>query len=413
MPTGAELWNLCVAALGGLAVGIERQWSGHAVGPRAHFAGVRTFTLLGIVAGLSGWLWQSGLQGPATILLAGAGALVIVAYISASRRDIDGTTEMAAFVVLAAGLLAGTGATRVASGIIALTTLLLVEKKQLHKWVSKLDRDEVRAAARFAVMAAVILPLLPVGPFGPYDTIRPRMLWALVIFFSGLSFVGYVARRVIGPSRGNVMAGTLGGIVSSTSVTLTFARLSRTAGAAGLSLAAGTMGANAVLFPRVLIASAVIAPTLTRALWPAFVVPALIAATLAVRGFFLPTDADRVPRDRNPLHFVAALQMAALFQVVLFVVAFLHARFGQSGLYWSAAVLGLVDMDALTISMAQLTTAGTDPDATAHAVAIGVVANTAVKMSMALVIGRGTFRWHVAAGLAVIGLALGAWVVWY
>ena len=90
--------------LGGLAVGIEREWSGKSSGPHARFAGLRTFTLLGIISTLSGWLWTSGLQGPAAILLAGAGALVVVAYAAASRRDVDGTTEVAAIVVLTAGV---------------------------------------------------------------------------------------------------------------------------------------------------------------------------------------------------------------------------------------------------------------------------------------------------------------------
>ncbi|HUF47099.1 MAG TPA: MgtC/SapB family protein, partial [Vicinamibacterales bacterium] len=97
------LWNLTIATLAGLAVGLERQWSGHADGPQARFAGLRTFTMLGLVAGLSGWLWTTGLEGPAAILLAGAAALVVAAYVAASRHDVEGTTEVAAFVVLSAG----------------------------------------------------------------------------------------------------------------------------------------------------------------------------------------------------------------------------------------------------------------------------------------------------------------------
>src|SRR5262245_24205800 len=196
------LISLAVAVVGGLGVGIEREWSGHATGPRARFAGVRTFTLLALASGLAGWLWISGVQGIAMILLAGLGGLIVGAYFAASRRDVDGTTEVAAFVVMAAGVLAGAGVTRVAAGILAVTFLLLVEKKRLHALVSKLDREEIRAAARFAVMATVILPLLPEGPYGPLGGIRPRVLWALVLFFSGLSFAGFVARRAFGRNRG-------------------------------------------------------------------------------------------------------------------------------------------------------------------------------------------------------------------
>src|SRR6186997_2581480 len=127
----AALWNIAISTLGGMAVGLERQWSGKADGPRARFAGLRTFTLLGLVAGLSGWLWTAGLTGPAIIFLAGLGALVVVAYQAASRTDVDGTTEVSAFVVLAAGVLAGSGNGRVAAAIITATVVLLVEKRQL------------------------------------------------------------------------------------------------------------------------------------------------------------------------------------------------------------------------------------------------------------------------------------------
>ena len=400
------LLPLAVGVLGGLAVGIEREWSGKSSGPHARFAGVRTFTLLGIVSTLSGWLWTSGLQGPAAILLAGAGALVVVAYAAASRRDVDGTTEVAAIVVLTAGVMAGAGATKFASGIIALTVLLLVEKKRLHGWVSKLDREEVRAGARFAVMAAVILPLLPPGPYGPLGGVRPRTLWALVLFFSGLSFVGYLAQRAVGRDKGYLLTGTLGGLLSSTSVTLTFSRLSATHPAAGASLAAGTMGANVMLFPRILAATSLLAPDLARAVWPAFIAPAIAGAAVALIGLRRTQPTASANEKANPLQLGAALQMAALFQIVLFAVAFTRGRFGHAGILSSAAVLGLVDMDALTVSMSEVTKTGTNVAIAAQAIVIGILANTVVKLMIALVVGRGSYRVITGLGLLLIGIAL-------
>ena len=402
------LWNLAIAALAGMAIGIERQWSGKAEGPRARFAGLRTFTLLGLVAGLSGWLWTAGLTGPAMIFLAGLGALVVVAYQAASRRDIDGTTEVAAFVVLAAGVLAGAGYDRIASGITALTLLLLVEKRQLHGFVQKLDVVELRAGARFAVMAAVILPLLPEGPYGPLGGVRPRQLWALVLFFSALSFVGYLARRSAGPARGYALAGTMGGLLSSTSVTLTFSRLSAAHPSLALPLASGVMGANLMVFPRVLLACLVLEPPVAAALWPAFVAPALIAAVLVVVGVRDRRDHGAAPADDNPLQIRAALQMAALFQLVLFGVAFATGRFGQQGLYGSAAVLGLTDVDALTMSMSRMAESGAAAVSDAAlAITLGVLMNTLVKMAIALAVGRGGYRPRAAFGLALIAAALG------
>lgn len=410
----AALVNIGFALLGGLAIGIERQWSGKADGPRARFAGLRTFTLLGLVAGLSGWLWTAGLTGPAVIFLAGLGALVVFAYRAASRTDIDGTTEVSAFVVLAAGVLAGAGHARVASGIIAITLLLLVEKRQLHGLVKRLDLIEIRAAARFAIMAAVILPLLPEGPFGPLGGVRPRQLWALVLFFSGLSFIGYLARRVAGRGRGYALAGTFGGIVSSTSVTLTFSRLSHGHAPLSRSLASGVMGANAMLFPRVLIASLALEPRLAMALWPAFIAPFVIGALFAWFGIQTATrDSAAAETDKNPLQIVAALQMALVFQLVLFGVAYANQRFGSQGLTGSAALLGLTDVDALTLSMARMTSSGgAAAEAAAMAVTLGVLVNTLVKLGIALVLGRGRFRWMTATGLALIAAALGAGLYW-
>jgi len=136
----SDIIGLLIASLGGAAVGVERQWSGHAEGPRAHFAGIRTFTLLGAVGGFSGWLWMTGITAPAAILFGGGVALVAAAYVAGSRQDVDGTTEVAALVVLAAGFLAGMGLITVASGIVAMTTLLLVEKSRKEQ-SQQVNRD--------------------------------------------------------------------------------------------------------------------------------------------------------------------------------------------------------------------------------------------------------------------------------
>ena len=402
------LWHIAAAFLCGLAVGIERQWSGHASGRHARLGGIRTFTLLGLVSGLSGWLWTAGLNGPALILLGGIGALVVVAYVAASRHDIDGTTDVAAFVVLAAGVLSGAGYLAIASGITAVTVVLLVEKRQLHGWVSKIDRAEMRAAARFAVMAAVILPILPPGPYGPFDAIRPRQTWLFVLLFSGLSFLGYFARRTFGRDHGYAVAGALGGVLSSTSMTLTLSRLSREQSAAGRALAAGALGANVVLFPRVLIAAAALAPVLARELWPAFIAPMAIGVILLFRGLRSEGHARRLDVEQNPLQFKAALQMALIFQIVLVGVAYARVHFGQQGIVGSAFLLGAFDVDALTLSMANLTRTGTPAGVAAQAVIVGILANTLVKLAIALVLGHGRFRPLASTGLAGMAAALGA-----
>ncbi|MEW6321983.1 MAG: MgtC/SapB family protein [Acidobacteriota bacterium] len=404
------LWPIVVATLGGAAIGAERQWSGHASGPEARFAGLRTFTMLGGLAGLAGRMWVAGATTLAAILLAAAGAVVVAAYVAASRREIDGTTEVAALVVLTAGVAAGLGETRLASGVIAVTALLLIEKTRLHGLVTRLDDAGMRAAIRFGVMAVVILPLLPEGPYGPLGGVRPRQLWLLVLFFSGLSFAGYVARRIVGGRRGYPVAGLLGGLLSSTSVTLTFSRLSRTEREAAQALGLGVIAACTVLYARVAFAAMVLSPALAAALVPYFVAPFVLGLGVtahAMRGQEPagPTGAGDL---RNPLQVRSALEMALLFQVVLLGVSFAYDRLGEMGLLLSGGVLGLTDTDALTLSMAERVDRGTPPATAAAAVAAGVIANTLLKGAIAGAVGAPGFRRLVLLVLAAQALVLGA-----
>ena len=254
--------RLALAGLAGLAVGIEREWSGHATGPGARFAGVRTFLLLGLLGGVAGWLISERLAPVASVLLAGGAALAIVAYVTASRAsgNPDGTTEAAALLVLAVGTLCGMGHGRLGSGIAAVAVVALAEKSRIQGLVRRIGEVELRAALQFAVLALVVLPLLPTGPYGPYDAIRPRDLWTVVLIFSGLNFLGYIARRAIGRERGYGVAGLLGGMVSSTAVTFTFSRESRRSPADAGPLGLGIVAACTVLLARVLVVTAVLTP---------------------------------------------------------------------------------------------------------------------------------------------------------
>jgi uncharacterized membrane protein (DUF4010 family) len=404
----SNIAGLLIAALGGAAVGLERQWSGHADGPGARFAGIRTFTMLGAVGGFSGWLWTVGATAPAAILLAGAVTIVAAAYVAGSRQDIDGTTEAAALIVLASGVLAGMGSIRLASGTIALLTLLLVEKSRLHAMVQRIDDVGLRSGVRFAVMALVVLPLLPEGPYGPLGGIRPREIWALVLFFSGLSFAGYVARRVVGPGHGYLVTGLLGGLVSSTNVTFTFARTSRADLAADRALAFGAVAANAMLYPRVLLATAILNAAVVPLLVPYLVAPALVAGLVAIVGARRSPDTGAHDVSaRNPLQLGAALQMAVLFQAVLMAVHLVGQVWGQSGVFTSAAVLGLTDVDALTMSMARGVAATSSPAIAATAIAVGVLANTAMKLGLAISFGASRFRAIAGGALALMLVATG------
>jgi uncharacterized membrane protein (DUF4010 family) len=405
------LVGVLVAILGGAAVGVERQRSGHATGPDARLGGIRTFTLLGTLAGIAGMLIKSDYMIPAAFLLSGGLAIIVAGYVRASKKDIDATTEVAAIVVIGAGVLAGLDHLQLSAVLTTLTVLLLAEKPRLHGFVARLDEPTMLAAARFAVMAVVILPLLPEGPFGPGPGIRPRELWLLVLLFSGMSFVGYIAQRLSGAS-GYAWAGLIGGLVSSTSVTLTFARLSASHKTQAAPLATGAVAASAVLFLRVGVAVAVLdatlLPVLSRYVAAPFVV-AIVSVGLAWRS--LRGTHGKPSAMKNPLQLLSAVEMALLFQAVLFAVFYLREWVGDAGLQASGFVLGLTDVDALTMSMTRSVASGTTVDSACRAIATGIIANSIMKAGIAVALGTPRFKWQAGVSLAAMAAAGAATLV--
>jgi len=297
---------------------------------------------------------------------------------------------------------------RLASGIFAATTLLLVEKSRLHALAARVDDVGLRSGVRFAAMALVILPLLPEGPYGPLGGVKPRELWALVLFFSGLSFAGYLARRIAGPGHGYFVTGLLGGLISSTNTTFTFARASRSERKLELALAFGAVAANAVLYPRVLAAAAILNPAMVGPLAPSLVVPAVIGLAVAVLGIRRSRAVEALDETTaNPLQLWGALQMAALFQAVLIVVYVVRERWGTSGVMVTAAVLGLTDVDALTISMSRDVAQSVSPATAAAAITVGVLSNTGMKLALAAFLGSRRFGLIAGGTLAAMLAALG------
>lgn len=404
--------RLVIAAVVGLGVGVERQWSGHSTGDQARFAGMRTFTLLGTVGGIAGLLLAAGFAAAGAAAVAGAMALTVAAYVMTVRRagaDHEGTTEVAALVVTALGALAGIGQVTLAAGTGAVVVLALHEKERLHGVVANLRQEELRAALRFGVLALVVLPLLPTGPVLGALAIRPRALWVIVLFFSALNFAAFVLRRAAGAGRGYGVVGMLGGLISSTAVTLDFARRSRSETGLARSLASGVIGACTVLIPRVLVVSAAFNPAVTMALvW--YLAPALgVGALFVLRDWrhIQGAEASDVASagPQNPLRLVMAIKMALLFQVAMTAIEHARELWAAPGLFATATVLGLTDVDALTVGMSRA--GGPAPELAARAIAVGILANTVFKLALALTIGSRPFRTATAVGLLAIGAAIG------
>jgi uncharacterized membrane protein (DUF4010 family) len=410
-------WRLTIAALVGLGVGVEREWSGHASGPHARFAGVRTMLLLGLLGGAAGLLLAASLAAVAVVIAGAGGALAVAAYVMAVRRPgtgIDGTTETAALLVIALGVLAGVGWLGLAAGTGTIVVLALREKTRLHWFVSRLDEDELRAALQFAAMALVVLPVLPAGPVWGALELRPRVLWAVVLVFSGLNFGGYIARRAVGPERGYGFAGALGGVISSTAVTLTHARHSRSEPAYSRALARGVIAACTVLVARVLILSSVLYPPIGIELAP-LLAPQAIAGVVAVALMSRanePHHGHGPEGPSNPLRLGTAVRMAIVFQAGLVLLSLAHGWWGTLGVYASGALLGTTDMDALTFSMSRADAAVSVATA-ARVIAVGVIANSTLKLGISLAFGAPSFRRSVAGGFValIVAGALGLLIV--
>jgi uncharacterized membrane protein (DUF4010 family) len=408
--------RLAIAGLIGLGVGLEREWSGHTTGPDARFAGIRTFLLLGLLGGSAGLLASEGYGVLGSAFALGGGALSVAAYVMAARRHdagVDGTTEAAALVVLVLAAIAGLGWIMLAAGTGSVVVLVLSEKNRLHGLVRRLGETELQATLQFTVLALVVLPLLPPGPLFGALAIRPRALWTVVLLFSALNFAGYLARRAVGSRRGYGIAGALGGLISSTGVTLNFSRQSRSEDAPAIPLARGVIAACTVLVPRVLVISALLNPPVTVRLAPLLLPPFVVGLMITI--FAWPKDARRSmseePEGKSPLRLASALQMAVAFQVAITAIAFARSAFGTMGLYGTAAVLGLTDVDALTVSMGSPSSL-LPPAIAAHALAIGILANTLLKLTLTIAVGRTTFRRAAAVGLLGLAVASVAGLAW-
>jgi uncharacterized membrane protein (DUF4010 family) len=409
--------RLAVAGLIGLAIGVEREWSGHASGPGARFAGARTFFLLGLLSGVAGLLASRDRTLLAAVLLAGPALLIVGAYVVASlqTRDRDGTTEAAALLVLATGGLSGLGEASLAAAVAAVAAMALAEKSRVRDLITRIGETELRAALQFAVLAVVVLPLLPQGPFGPGGAIRPRELWSVVLIFSGINFLGYLARRAAGPERGYGIAGLLGGLVSSTAVTLGFSRQSRLEPEHARGLALGVVAACTVLFARVFIVTAALSMGTARALAPYLIAPAVIGG--AIVGDAVWRQPSRTgagaPAERNPLRLLAAVRMTVAFALVLLVIPLVERLWGSGGVLGSAAILGLTDLDALTYTMARLGETSGDTALAARAIGVGLAANTLAKLGLAMVLGAAPFRRRAAPALSALALGVLAGLVFW
>jgi len=400
--------QLIVSLAIGLLVGLERGWQERAAPEGSRIAGLRTFGLIGFLGGL--WAVLAERFGALTFGLAFAAlaALMILAHREDVRRnrDLGITTVIAALVTFALGALAPLGQVEVAAAGAVLTTALLSLKPVLHRWLLWLEFQDLTAVIKLLLISVVVLPALPDRGYGPWEALNPYRIWWMVILIAALSFAGYVAIKLAGARRGVLLTGLLGGLVSSTLTTLTFSRLARERRADGV-LAAGIVLASAVMLPRMLATVAVINP----ALLPMLAAPlGLMAGAAGLGAWWLGRQqADMPPESKlelgNPMKLLPALKFGGLLALVMLFANAMHAWLGHEGLYAAAAVSGISDVDAITLSLAQMAQGTIAEYTAARGIVIAALVNTAVKGALAAGIAGREMARRV---LPVFGLTLAA-----
>jgi uncharacterized membrane protein (DUF4010 family) len=415
--TGATGWywqalSVGTALASGLLIGIERGWKLKDQKPGTRVAGVRTFAIIGLGSGIAGLLGSLGYPVVAAAIAIGLVAIMVIAYSRELESNHDSTSAVAAVATIAIGFLAGNGSAGLAIACAAIGVALLALREELHGFVEKLDADDVKALARYAVIAGAVLPFLPSGHYGPLGAWNPQRLWLVVVLVTGFSFLGYVANRIFGERHGTIATALIGGAYSSTAVTQALAtRLGREkeAGAepAGIALATG------VMYLRVPILIALFA---TRVLPPILVLlaPAVIVAWAA--GFWLyrrapKSDAPTAPG--NPIALLPALGFLVFVAIAAVVAKWAEGRFGQSGLAVLLLIVGSMDVDVAIITLGGLPAAAISPLVAGMAISGTIIANMAVKIGITLVYARSkgiSAAMAMTASVAVLAIAIGvAW----
>jgi len=407
-----EALRIGAAVAAGLLIGIERGWTQRGQRAGTRVAGVRTFTLLGLAGGLGGLLGAKGQTLVAGCIAASAAALLVAGYFKRLQEKPDATTPVAALATLAVGFLAGSGSAGLAVSAAAVAVLVLAMRDELHGFVAKLDEHDVKALARFAVIALGVLPFLPNEPMGPYGAWNPWKLWWVVVLVTGFSFMAYVANRLFGARRGTISTALIGGAYSSTAVTQSLAQRLGSNEAGGAE-AAGIALATAVMYLRVIVLVAFLAPRIL----PSFVLVVLgplLAAWAA--GWWLyrkapKSDAPTAPG--NPIALLPALGFAAFVAVAAVAATWAEGRFGQSGIAVLLLIVGSMSVDTAIITLGGLPPTAISPLLAAIAIAGTIIANMAVKIGIALVYARGKgVSAAVAMGASVVVLAISIAIAW-
>ncbi len=359
--------SILVAAVLGFMIGMQRSIY-HLSEDEKSFGGSRTFSIIALAGYMSGILNRE-LTGIAIAAALAIGMIIMEAYffkVSRSMKETDAidlgsTTHFAAMATFLLGLLVSLHQENLAVFVGVLIIVLLEIKPKLRKLEARITSQDINAAVLLLAMTFLVLPILPNRMIGPYHLFNPYKTWLMAVVISALSFVGYAAIKFLGHKRGLFLTGALGGMVSSTAVTVTLSKIAAGKKELAVHVAGAIAVACTIMFLRVLVLVFIIHPSLAeKALLP------FLGATVAGLGFTYYLFKNSLPAElslsdtfaKNPLQLSEAIKFGILFGIVYGASSFVQARYGSTGVYVVSFFSGLTDVDAITLSLAELAKEG-------------------------------------------------------
>lgn len=377
----------------GLLIGTERGWHERTAAEGARPAGIRTFGLIGLLGGLSALLASQLGALTLGLVFLGLSGVLVVGHLQVSRidHDVGITTIIAGLVTFVLGALVFYDYETLATAGAVITAILLSLKPVLHRWLTRIQPDELYATLKMLLISVVLLPVLPNRGFGPWQALNPYEIWWMVVLITGISFVAYVSMRLLGANRAILLTSLFGGLASSTATTVSLARIGRDQAGVDL-LAAGVMLTTVTMFLRMLLVLVIINPSLAmRAAWPLL---AMAVVTAIGCLYFLYRERGSAKQDsdisvNNPFQILPALQFGMLLVVITLLAEAARHWLGEPGLFAAAGLAGLVDVDAINLTLARMEQVGLTTIIAVQGIALVAMVNTLVKgLWVAVIAGR-------------------------
>ena len=395
------LRRLGVALAIGLLIGLERGWEARELAEGQRFAGFRTFAIVSLLGGIAAIAAPDSPAVMVAVFIA-LGMVATAGYwrTSSTSEDLSATTAVAMLLTFGLGALAGHGYLAPAASTAVVVTILLGLKPELHAVVQRLERQELLATLRLLLISVVMLPVLPDRGYGPWEVLNPYRIWWMVVLVASLSYVGYFAIKLFGNRSGSLVTGLFGGLASSTATAIELAEQGKQSPDNQKLLASSIVIASAVMFPRMLIVSA-INPKLLPSLAPPLLVAGAVALGIGMWRLWQSGGEDHKQaelRTSNPLDLWTATQFGLILAVVMILARAAVAIASDRGVYVVAALSGLADVDAITLSLATMASHG---QVSATAAFTGI-----------LIAGTVNTLFKPAAVVFVCGLKMGRRVAW-